>query len=142
LKAIQNRLPKVTNVYYCWHLLKNILNLTKYANKKAIQEAWWPFVFAKNQPDWDRAICIMKVVGGQEVINYIQALDRTKFSVFELLGSRYGHNSSGIVESQNGYIRELREMGIIELMDALWTRTSRKRQVTYEKAIKWADQRD
>ena len=33
-------------------------------------------------------------------------------------------------------------MGIVELLDALWTRTSRKRQVTYEKAIKWMDQRD
>jgi len=69
----------------------------------------------------------MKKVGGQEVTDYIQALDRTKFSAFELPGSRYGHNSSGIVESQNGHIRELREMGIMELMDALWTRTSRKR---------------
>jgi len=78
----------------------------------------------------------MKKVGGQEVTDYIQALDRTKFSAFELPGSRYGHNSSGIVESQNGHIRELREMGIMELMDALWTRTSRKRQVTYENAIK------
>jgi hypothetical protein len=64
LKAIQKQLPKVADVYYCWHLLKNVLNLTKHANKKAICEAWWPFVFAKNQPDWDRAICTMKVVGG------------------------------------------------------------------------------
>jgi hypothetical protein len=78
----------------------------------------------------------MTKVSGQEVINYIQALDKSKFSVFVLPGSRYRHNSSGIIESQNGYIRELREMGIMELCDVLWTRTLRKRQVIYEKAIK------
>jgi hypothetical protein len=33
-------------------------------------------------------------------------------------------------------------MGIMELLDALWTRTSRKRQITYEKAIQWQDQHD
>jgi len=76
------------------------------------------------------------VVGGQEVVDYIQALDQTKFSAFKLPGSQYGHNSSGIIESQNGHIHELQEMGIMELIDALWTRTSRKRQVIYEKAIK------
>jgi hypothetical protein len=30
-------------------------------------------------------------------------------------------------------------MGIVELLDALWTRILWKRQVTYEKAIKWMD---
>ena len=61
----------------------------------------------------------MKKVGDQEVIDYIQALDRTKFSTFKLLSSRYRHNSSSIVESQNSHIRELREIGIIELIDTL-----------------------
>ena len=81
----------------------------------------------------------MKLVGGQEVIDYIEKLDKTKFCAWKLPGARYGYNSSGIVESQNGHICELWEMGIVELLDALWTRTSRKRQVTYEKAIKWMD---
>jgi len=84
----------------------------------------------------------MQNIGGQEVINYIKGLDKIKFCAWKLPGARYGHNSSSIVESQNGHIRELREMGIVELLDALWTRTLRKRQVTYEKAIKWMDQRD
>jgi len=39
LKAIKKRLPKVTDVYCCWHLLKNVLDITKHANKKAIREA-------------------------------------------------------------------------------------------------------
>jgi hypothetical protein len=122
--------------------MKNVLETTKHINKKAIREAWWKFPYAKNENDWNRAVCQIKLVGGQEVINYIEKLDKTKFCAWKLPGARYGHNSSGIIESQNGHIRELREMGIIELLDVLWTRTSQKRQVTYEKAIKWIDQHD
>ena len=39
LKAL-DLLPSVIDVYCCWHLLKNVLNITKHANKKAIKAAW------------------------------------------------------------------------------------------------------
>ena len=122
--------------------MKNILEVTKHTNKKVIKKAWWAFPYAKNEADWNSAVRKMREVGGQEVIDYIEKLDKSKFCAWKLPGPRYGHTSSDIVESQNSHIRELREMGIMELLDALWTRSSRKRQVTYEKSIKWQEQQD
>jgi hypothetical protein len=52
-------------------------------------------------------------------VDYIEKLDKTKFYIWKLPSVCYRHNSSGIVESQNGYICELREIGIMELLDAL-----------------------
>ncbi len=134
LKAIQTFLPAVTDVYCCWHLLKNVLNVTKSANKKAIKEAWWKFVFAKTEADWNRAVRHMRQFGGQEIIDYIESLDKAKFCVWKLLRVRYGHNSSGVIKGQNRHIRKLREIGIIELLDSLWNRSSRKRQVAFKAA--------
>jgi hypothetical protein len=37
--------------------MKNVLETTKYINKKAIREAWWKFLYAKNENDWNRAVC-------------------------------------------------------------------------------------
>ena len=142
LKAILTFLPDVTDVYCCWHLLENVLNVTKHANKKAIKEAWWMFPFAKNEAEWNRAVRKMREFGGQEAVDYIEGLDKSKFCVWKLPGVRYGHSSSGVVEGQNGHIRELREMGIMELLDALWNRSSRKRQLTYEAAKRWMEARD
>ena len=83
----------------------------------------------------------MREFGGQEAVDYIEGLDKSKFCVWKLPGVRYGHNSSGVVEGQNGHIRELRELGILELLDALWNRSSRKRQLTYEAAKRWMEAR-
>jgi hypothetical protein len=61
--------------------MKNVLEVTKHANKTVIREAWWKFLYAKNENDWKRAVEKMKQVGGQEAINYIEKLDKTKFCV-------------------------------------------------------------
>jgi hypothetical protein len=81
LKVIKRWLLKMTDVYCCWHLLKNVLNIIKHANKRAIREAWWLLIFVKNELDWNRAIRKIKEVGGQEAVDYIKALDKIKFFV-------------------------------------------------------------
>ena len=99
LKAIRTHLPNATDVYCCWHLLRNILNLTKHVNKNEIRKAWWAFPYAKNEADWNRAIQQIQIVGGEEVVSYIESLDKSKFCEWKVPGPRYGHNSSGVVKS-------------------------------------------
>ena len=57
LKAQEKWLLGVTLIYCCWHLMKNVLEVTKHANKTVIREAWWKFLYVKNENDWNRAIC-------------------------------------------------------------------------------------
>ena len=127
--------------------MNNVIKTSQAINKGLIKEAWWRFPYVRNQFEWDKAIEKLQEVGGQvnisfiilylkyymlilflqAAVNYVEALDKSTFTAWKVKGPRYGHTTSSTAESTNSAIQDERKLGILELLDGFWTRTSRQR---------------
>jgi hypothetical protein len=62
-----------------------------------------------------------------EAATYLEAASPENWVEVLFRGWRYGHDTSNIVESQNGVLKLDRELPIVPLLDAIWHRVMEKR---------------
>ena len=117
--GIENTLPRINHIHCCQHISENIY--ARYG--KAAKRLWWPIARATSPEPRQEAMGALKEAN-LKAWEYVKALDTSTFLAYHVnaLGySRFGHDTSNIVESVNGIWGEFRDMPPLIMLDNIYT---------------------
>ena len=80
----------------------------------------------------------IRELGGQAVIDYINTIPFEKFVARDFPGSRFGHVSSSIAESNNAWLVGVREDSTLHLLDGIWHMEAERRATRLKASVERA----
>jgi hypothetical protein len=115
LNAVNSKLPGIYHAMCCQHIAENI------HKKFGIQykAPFWQIVRARSQRDFDTVVQALRDKA-PEVEEYISSIGYEYFAFARFPRSRFGHNTSNIVESTNSVWREIRELPPLRLLNGMY----------------------
>lgn len=123
----------VTRAFCCQHLKENFT--VKFG--RALDGLFWKIARATRVESFE--------LGMQELLQakpaaeaYLRGVEPQLWSTahFPEIANRYGHDTSNIVESTNKTLKIDRELSLIQLLDAIWTKLMTERYTRLENANK------
>ena len=115
LNAVESKLPDVYHAMCCQHIVENI-------HKKFGREykaPFWQIARAKSLRVFDIAVQALQR-DAPKVEEYIASIGYKNFAFVHFPRSRYGHDTSNIVESTNSVWREIRELPPLQLLNGIY----------------------
>ena len=122
--GIENTLPRINHIHCCQHIAENIC--ARYG--KAAKHLWWPIARATSPEPRQKAMEALRDTN-IKAWEYVKALNTSTFLAYHIsaLGySRFGHDTSNIVESVNGIWGEFRDMPPLIMLDNIHTWTMKR----------------
>jgi hypothetical protein len=122
--GIENVLPRIEHLHCCQHIADNIY--ARYG--KDCKKLWWPIARAKDPYQREAAMDRLKEKD-LKAWQYVKALNTETFSFYHINAngySRFGHDTSNIVECINSIWGEYRDMPPLMMLDCIYTWTMRR----------------
>ena len=122
--GIENVLPRIEHLHCCQHIADNIY--ARYG--KDCKKLWWPIARVKDPYQREAAIDRLKEKD-LKAWQYVKALNTETFSFYYINAnsySRFGHDTSNIVECINSIWGEYRDMPPLMMLDCIYTWTMRR----------------
>jgi hypothetical protein len=123
--------PLVKRAYCCHHLKGNFTD--KFG--RALAPLFWRIARARSKAAYDVAFEELYNIK-PEAAAYLAAAEPKTWATAFFDGSRYGHDTSNVVESLNMVLRLDRELPITELCDSIWHLVMEKRASQLALALK------
>ncbi|MEA2203077.1 MAG: hypothetical protein QOI89_3817 [Solirubrobacteraceae bacterium] len=122
--GIENTLPRIEHLHCCQHIADNIN--ARYG--KDCRKLWWPIARARDPYQREAAMDQLKEKD-LKAWQYVQGLNVETFSFYHVNTtgySRFGHDTSNIVECINSIWGEYRDMPPLMMLDHIYTWTMKR----------------
>jgi hypothetical protein len=115
LNAVKSKLPGIYHAMCCQHIVENI------HKKFSIQykAPFWQIARAGSLRAFDMAVQALQNTA-PEVKEYISSIGYKTFAFVRFPQSRFGHDTSNIVESTNSAWREIQELPPLQLLNGIY----------------------
>jgi len=121
--------PTVVCAFCCQHLKENFT--TTYG--RGLASKFWAIARAESVQNFENTMLTLSEIK-PAAEQYLSNIDPRLWAKAHFPGSRYGHDTSNIVESVNNSLKLDRELSIVDLLNAIWHRVMKQRFERYQAA--------
>ncbi|KAL0218192.1 hypothetical protein RCL1_009040 [Eukaryota sp. TZLM3-RCL] len=113
IDAVATHFGSITHAYCIRHLSENLL---KKCRKKDVVNLLWKVAGATDLEEYTN--CIEKIHSlSESAYQYLQQTERRIWTTLHFTGKRYGHLTSNIAESLNSWLKSLRAVPLIPMIE-------------------------
>ncbi|KAL0228550.1 hypothetical protein RCL1_004693 [Eukaryota sp. TZLM3-RCL] len=131
IDAVATHFGSIPHAYCIRHLSENLL---KKCRKKDVVNLLWKAAGTTDLEEYTN--CIQKIHSlSESAYQYLQQIERRNWTTLHFTGKRYGHLTSNIAESLNSWLKSLRGMPLIPMIEKYRIKLSEWWNTRYNEAI-------
>jgi len=118
IDAADDRVPRAHRVYCLEHISRNLQTNFGLPSRTTFNaEIRFALTETKLRAGFDKLATV-----SSQALDYLRNINMSMWVTPHLVGKRYGHNTSNLVEIMNSWIVEERKLSIIDLLHSLWSK--------------------